>query len=53
MKSHKKSSVTKMVTRFDNELKALLLNDLNNARGIKAQVIHGAQAHLQAHISVA
>jgi hypothetical protein len=53
MKSHKKSSVTKMVARFDNELKTLLLNDLNNVRGIKNQVMRSAQARLQARISAA
>jgi hypothetical protein len=53
MKSHKKSTVTKLVARFDNELKTLLLNDLNNVKGIKSQVSRRAQARLQARISAA
>lgn len=53
MKSHKKSTVSKMVARFDNELKTLLLNDLNNVKGIKSQVARSAQARLQARISAA
>jgi hypothetical protein len=53
MKAHKKSSVTKMVARFDNELKTLLLNDLNNVKGLKSQVMRSAQSRVQARISAA
>ena len=53
MKSHKKSTVSKMVARFDNERKTLLLNDLNNVKGIKSHVARSAQARLQARISAA
>jgi hypothetical protein len=54
MKSYKKSSTTKLVTRFDNELRRLLLNDLNNVRGVKDQYAHSnLQARAQARLSVA
>lgn len=32
MKSHKKITASKLLTRFDNELKALLLNDLKSVK---------------------
>ncbi|MDB5142210.1 MAG: hypothetical protein JWQ66_923 [Mucilaginibacter sp.] len=48
MKTFKKNSVNKLLTRFDNELKALLVNDLNNVRSIKNQFLHSNhQARLQ------
>ena len=53
MKSYKKPSISKLVTRFDSELKTLLLNDVYNVRGLKSQVAHSAQARLQARISAA
>lgn len=40
MKTLKKSSASKLLTRFDNELKTLLVTDLNNVRGVKAQFLH-------------
>ena len=50
MKVHKKSTITRLVARFDNELRTLLLNDLNNVRGIKRQV---TRSNAQMRISVA
>jgi hypothetical protein len=48
MKILKKSSASKLLTRFDNELKTLLVNDLNSVRGIKTQFLHSNhQARLQ------
>jgi hypothetical protein len=48
MKIHKKTSATKLLVRFDNELKAILVNDLNNIRNIKRQFLHSNhQARLQ------
>ena len=48
MKDHKKTSANRLLTRFDNELKTLLVSDLNNVRSIKAQFLHGnQQARLQ------
>ncbi len=54
MKSHKKSSTSKLVTRFDNELRMLLLNDLNNVRGVKHQhTIVNTQARITSRLSIA
>jgi len=48
MKTFKKTTVNRLLTRFDNELKALLVNDLNNVRSIKNQFLHSNhQARLQ------
>ncbi len=43
MTTHKKTSSSKLLVRFDNELKTLLINDLNNVRNIKTQFLHGNQ----------
>lgn len=40
MKTYKKTSVSKLVDRFDNELKAILMNDLKSMRAIKDQLIN-------------
>ncbi len=50
MKAHKKPTITKLVARFDNELRTLLLNDLNNVKGIKRQAM---RSNAQVHIAVA
>jgi hypothetical protein len=48
MKNHKKTSASKLLTRFDNELKTLLINDLNNLKSVKTQFLHSNhQARLQ------
>jgi hypothetical protein len=48
MKSHKKTTATKLLTRFDNELKTILKNDLSNNRSVKQQLLHSNhQARLQ------
>jgi hypothetical protein len=39
MKTHKSASTTKLVARFDKELKGLLLSDLKNLRGVHPQFI--------------
>lgn len=39
MKSYKKTSASKLLTRFDNELKTLLINDLNNVKAVKHQFL--------------
>jgi len=53
MKGHKKTSTTKLVARFDNELKTLLTSDLNNVKGLKSQAGHnGAQARTQVRLSI-
>ena len=43
MKSHKKTTATKLLSRFDNELKAILLSDLTNNKSLKQQLLHGNQ----------
>ena len=54
MKSYKKTSTTKLVNRFDNELRAILLNDLNTVRGVKDQFItSNNQARIRIRMSVA
>jgi hypothetical protein len=40
MKTFKKASVKKLVTRFDNDLKAILLNDIKTLR-TKATLLSG------------
>jgi hypothetical protein len=48
MKTLKKTSVNRLLIRFDNELKSLLVSDLNNVRSIKNQFLHSNhQARLQ------
>ena len=39
MKTYNKPSISKLVTRFDNELKNMLLEDLKNVRSAKNQLI--------------
>jgi hypothetical protein len=39
MKTSTKPSISKLVTRFDNELKAMLLEDLKNVRNTKDQLL--------------
>ncbi|MBS1525441.1 MAG: hypothetical protein JST19_07320 [Bacteroidetes bacterium] len=54
MKSFRKTSTSKLVTRFDHELKTLLLSDLHNVRGMRNQHLHSNnQAKLQTRLSVA
>lgn len=44
MKSYKKTSASKLVKRFDNELKALLISDLKNVRRAKNQLFDNLNA---------
>jgi hypothetical protein len=54
MKSYHKPSTFKLVDRFDNELRTLLLNDLNNVRGVKSQFFHSkTRARIQNRMAVA
>lgn len=39
MKSSSQPSISKLVNRFDNELKAMLLEDLKNVRSAKNQLL--------------
>jgi len=43
MKNHKKTPASKLLTRFDNELKAILMSDLNNNKTVRQQLIHSNQ----------
>ena len=48
MKTLKKTSANRLLTRFDNELKTLLVSDLINVKSVKAQFSHSnQQARLQ------
>ena len=54
MKSYTKTSTNKLVDRFDNELRALLLTELTSMKGVKAQFIHSnPRARAQVRLSVA
>ena len=54
MKCFNKPSTYKLVDRFDNELRTLLLNDLNNVRGVKSQFFHSkTRARVQNHAGAA
>lgn len=41
MKNHRKTTASKLLTRFDNELKTILMNDLNNNKSLKQQLLYG------------
>jgi hypothetical protein len=46
MKNYKKPAASKLVARFDNELRAIIMDDLRTIRGAKNQflkVIHSQQ----------
>jgi hypothetical protein len=42
MKTNKKPSTNKLVTRFDNELKVLLMNDLKSVKAKAARLASAA-----------
>ena len=44
MKSYKKTSASKLVKRFDNELKAILLSDLKNIGRVKSPLFNNLSA---------
>ncbi|CAM3918244.1 hypothetical protein MUGA111182_17150 [Mucilaginibacter galii] len=48
MKNSTKPSITKLVNRFDNELKAMLLEDLKNVRSAKNQLIDSIKQSISA-----
>ena len=43
MKIIRSTKVTKMIDRFDNELKALLVNDLEVIRAAKGKILNSIQ----------
>ncbi len=54
MNAYTKTSSHKLVDRFDNELRTLLLNDLTNIRGVKTQLFHSkTRARVQNRMAVA
>ncbi len=54
MKCYNKPSTYKLVDRFDNELRTLLLNDLNNVRAVKNQFFQSkTRARVQNRMAVA
>lgn len=44
MKNHSTTSATKLVKRFDSELKKLLIRDLVNAKQAKKQMVNTLSA---------
>ncbi|GAA4319449.1 hypothetical protein GCM10023149_18130 [Mucilaginibacter gynuensis] len=44
MKTYKKPSVSKLVARFDNELKNILMNDLKAIKAAKDQLLNKISA---------
>jgi hypothetical protein len=53
MKTYKKSAASKLLTRFDNELKHLLSNDLKSFIANKSFLLSKKQAIIQQTLSVA
>jgi hypothetical protein len=52
MRTHKSTSTSKLVARFDNQLKKLLLNDLKTIKGVNAQLLSSnSQARVQARLT--
>ena len=48
MKNHRKTTASKLLTRFDAELKTILMNDLNSNKSLKQQLLYGnRQVRLQ------
>jgi len=43
MKNHKKTTANRLLTRFDSELKKILVNDLNNNKSLKQQLLYNNQ----------
>lgn len=35
MKNNKRPAISKLVARFDNELRAILMNDIRNIKGVR------------------
>jgi len=54
MNAYTKTSSHKLVDRFDNELRTLLLNDLPIIRGVKSQFLHSkTRVRVQNRMAVA
>ena len=48
MKNHKKTTASKLLSRFDADLKAILINDFNSNKILKHQLLYGnRQVRLQ------
>jgi hypothetical protein len=48
MKTERKPSISKLVTRFDNELKNMLLEDLRNVKNAKNILINSIKQSINA-----
>jgi len=48
MKNSRQPSISKLVNRFDNELKAMLLEDLKNVRSAKNQLLDSIKQSISA-----
>lgn len=53
MKAQKQTSLSKLVARFDNELKVISLADMIHVRNTKAQLVNIIQQKLNSRLSVA
>lgn len=52
MKTHKSTSTNKLVSRFDSQLKKMLLNDLKTVRSVNGQLLTSSnQARVQARLT--
>lgn len=49
MKAKNTSSITKLVARFDNELKNLLLEDLKAIKSTKDQLLNSIKGSIQSN----
>lgn len=48
MKNLRQPSISKLVNRFDNELKAMLLEDLRNVKSAKNQLLDSIKQSISA-----
>jgi len=48
MKNSRQPSISKLVNRFDNELKAMLLEDLKNVKSAKSQLLDSIKQSISA-----
>ncbi len=53
MKAQTKTSVSKLVARFDSQLKTILMNDLSKARNAQAQLLNSVKERIGNRLSAA
>ncbi|MBW4890997.1 hypothetical protein KXQ82_14815 [Mucilaginibacter sp. HMF5004] len=47
MKTFKKTSVSKLLVRFDNDLKTILMNDLKAIRSAKSELLNSIKQGME------